>query len=325
MTADEIAIAAWSAMARGEANEALHWWRMLRNGFPDRPEGHIRPVQVLWQAGRLEEAKDHAAAIDGRFANHPDLVAQRAWIAMQQQDWNQAIACWSLVRAHAPDRSDCQVWAARALWQAGRLDEAADMAAAAAEHFPNDPDALAELAWVAVARRDWLEALHYWSLLGRKHPGRVDGAAGSSQALRMTGRGAEAEAVIEDALVRHPQADELLIEHVWTALARDDWMEAAVRLETARRALNDPEKFEANLGWVARQIANRQPSAARAAPAAPLKQKSAVLAAEHLAVTELMLQFEKVLASDAISALYSASLAPSRWGCCVSPTPTSDH
>ncbi len=294
MTADDIAAAAWAAMGRREADAALHWWQVLRAEFPDRPEGHIRPVQVLWQAGRLDEAKELAAKIDGRFSDDPELIAQRAWTAMRGQDWNEAIEHWSQVRARAPDRPDCYIWAARSLWQSGRLDEAARMAAAAAQRFPDDPNALAEFAWIAVARRDWPEALRHWSLLSHKHPERTDGTAGSSQALRMAGRGAEAEALVAEALTQHPEAEDLLIEHVWTAVARDDWTEAAVRLETARGKLSDVERFEANLGWVVRQLRDRSPAAQLVALAAPPEQKNAAPTAEHLAATELMLAFESL-------------------------------
>jgi tetratricopeptide (TPR) repeat protein len=294
ITADEMAAAAWAAMARRESDEALHWWSVLRDAFPDHPEGHIRPVQVLWQAGRLDEAKELAAKIDARFSRHPELLAQRAWTAMLRQDWNEAIEYWSLVRTHAPDRPDGYIWAARSLWQSGRLDEATAMAAAAAERFPNDPDALAELAWVAVARRDWLGALRHWSLLRRNHPDRVDSAAGSSQALRMTGQGPEAEAVIDEALARHPEAADLLIEHVWTAVARDDWTAAAVRLETVRHGLNDARRFEANLGWVDEQLRTRQRAAASRAPAVPPQQMRAALPADHPGALELMLAFENL-------------------------------
>ena len=293
-TADQITATAWAAMARGAADEALHWWGVLRNGFPDRPEGHIRPVQVLWQAGRLDEAQELAARIDTRFSNHPDLIAQRAWTAMLRRDWNRAIECWALVRARTPDHPDGYVWAARALWQSGRLDDATLMAAAAVNRFPDDANALAEVAWVAVARSDWPEALRNWSLLCRKHPERVDGAAGSSQALRMTGQSAEAEAVIEEALARHPVAEELLIEHVWTAVARDDWAAAAMRLEKARLRLNDAQRFETNLGWVARQLLTRQRAAKVQVPALLPVRKSVTPAADHSAVTELMLAFESL-------------------------------
>ena len=296
MMADEIAAAAWAAMARHEADAALHWWYLLRDRFPDRPEGHIRPVQVLWQSGRLDEAKVVAAKVDARFSDDPELSAQRAWTAMQRHEWNEAIDHWSQVRGRAPDRPDGYTWAARSLWEAGQLDEAAVIAAAAAERFPDDPDALAELAWVAVARRDWPDALRHWSSLERRHPQRTDGAAGSSQALRMTGRSAEAEAVIEETLARYPEAEDLLIEHVWTAVARDDWTAAAARLETVRHKLKDDERFEANLGWVVSRLRDRQSSIEVAAPAptARAEGKSAAAPAERIAVTELMLAFESL-------------------------------
>lgn len=257
LTADELAGKAWAAMARHDAEAALDLWRLMRQEFPDRGDGHIRPVQVLVEAGRLDEAETMASAAAERLSD-PEVFAQRAWIAMVRQRWDDALDDWSALRAHAPERSDGYIWAARALWQSGRLDAAAAMAADAADRFPDDPNALAELAWIAVARSDWAEALRWWTLLRSAHAGRIDAIAGSGQALRMMGRPAEAEAMIAEALVRHPDAESLLVEAVWTAVAVDDWTQAAARLETVRHAMNETSRFEVHLGWVDARLRERR-------------------------------------------------------------------
>jgi tetratricopeptide (TPR) repeat protein len=222
MSGDEMAADAWAAMGRGETDEALRCWQALREQFPERADGHIRPVQALLQAGRLDEAEDLAGKVDGRFADDPELLVQRSW--------------------------------------------------------------------VAVARLDWPEALHRWSAFSASYPERMDGVAGSSRALRMMGRGADAEALVAKALARHPQAEELLIEYVWTAVARDDWAAAATRLEIARRRLDDPERFETYLGWVAARIPHRRP-----APSSAVRRKSrSVTTLEPLDTKELMLAFESL-------------------------------
>ena len=54
------------------------------------------------------------------------------------------------------------------------------------------------------------------------------------------------------------------------------------------------ERFEANLGWVVRQLRDRSPAVQLVALAASPEQKNAAPTAEHLAATELMLAFESL-------------------------------
>src|SRR5271170_5683914 len=141
ISADEMAAEAWAAMARQNPDEALELWQRLRLEFPARPEGHICPVQVLWQAGRLDEADAMAAEAIARFPDEPDILVQYAWLSMVRQHWDQALKWWTRARLRAPDRLEPYVWAARALWQSGRANEAKALADEAIERFPDSLDA----------------------------------------------------------------------------------------------------------------------------------------------------------------------------------------
>jgi tetratricopeptide (TPR) repeat protein len=155
VSAEELEAEAWAAMARHDFDAALSHWHNLRQHFPERPEGHVWPIQVLWQDGRLDEAEAMASEAFARFPEHPELLVQYAWIAMQRRQWDEALRWWGEVRRHAPERPEGHVWPARALWQAERLDEAEAAAAEAVRRLPGNADALAEAALVAVAREDW--------------------------------------------------------------------------------------------------------------------------------------------------------------------------
>jgi tetratricopeptide (TPR) repeat protein len=297
VTPDEMAAEAWAAMARHDAAEALRLWQKLREDFPERPEGHVWPIQVLWLGGRLEEADVMAADAFARFPDHPDLLVQYAWIAMSRQRWEEALRWWTAVRSRAPERIEGYIWAARALWQCGRMNDAETMAADAVARFPKDIAALAEHAWVAVARYDWNAALLRWRRVCRAEPERQDGQIGLIQALRMIGRVDEAEAMGAKAIASHPDAEALLVEHVWTAVAREDWAEAAARLEAARVKLNDAERFESALGWVEYRLRLQE-----ADGSAPVAEAPTVLrvpgegepGAAGVSVTDLMLSFESL-------------------------------
>jgi tetratricopeptide (TPR) repeat protein len=292
ISGDEIAGKAWAAMSRQDSAEALRLWQELRRDFPERPEGYVWPIQVMWQDGRLDEADAMAAAARARFPEDPEVAVQHAWIAMKRERWEEALGWWAMARSHAPDRLETYLWAVRALWRSGRLDDADAIAAEAFERFPNNTDVQAECAWIAVNRQDWEAALRYWSLVRDAEPERLDATAGTAQALRNLGHTDEAAEIVTDALARHPESAELAVEHVWLAVAGGDWAAAATRLEAARPRLPDARAFAESLGWVDYQV-----RALRDADEGSVPGAAAVGAAgtdEEIAVTDLMLGFESL-------------------------------
>jgi tetratricopeptide (TPR) repeat protein len=293
LTPDEMAAEAWAAMDRRDTDAALRLWQRLRQHYPERPESYIYPVQVLWLAGRLDEAEEMAGKAAARLENDPELFVQYAWIAMLRQRWDDALDWWAKARAGLPDQPDPYVWAARVLWQSGRLDEAKAMADDGVKRFPDHIDAHAECAWVAAARLDWDEALRRWKLVVERAPERADGHVGSIQATRMLGRTDEAEAMAQAAIRRFPDNAEMMVEHIWTAVARDDWQEAAARFRTARGKLGDHGPLEDSLGWIEYRL--RSELAASTTDAAPENVgETRTTAGDEISTAELMLSFESL-------------------------------
>jgi tetratricopeptide (TPR) repeat protein len=293
LSSDEMAAEAWAAMGQQDADEALRLWQRLRQHFPERPEGHIYPIQVLWQAGRLDEAEAKADEAFARFPDDPEIFVQYAWIGMLRQRWDEALDWWAKARARLPERPDPYMWAARALWQSGRLDEAKAMADDGVKHFPESLDAHAECAWVAVARHDWDEALRRWTLVVERMPERADAHVGAIQAMRMLGRTDEAESMAQAALARFPDNADVMVEHIWTAVARDDWPEAATRLGAVRGKLRDAGRFEDSLGWVEYRLRSELASDTNAV-AAPASFNATQTSADEISTADLMLSFESL-------------------------------
>ena len=297
VNADELASEAWGAAARQDPDEALRLWQRLRQHFPERPDGYVWAIQLLWQGGRLNDADTMAGEAFARFPDHPDVLVQFAWIAMTRERWDEALEWWARVRARAPERLDGYVWAARALWQSGQLDQADKMAAEAIKRCPGQAAALAEAAWVAVKRRDWQEAVRCWTLVHEADPDRHDSQVGLIQALRMVGRHDEAETMAVAALARRPDEPELLVEHVWTAVGREDWAAAGARLEAARGRLQDAGRFDTTLGWVDYRVRLHTASADETTlppkpTVAPASGGGA--ATDELSTSNLMLAFESL-------------------------------
>ena len=71
INADEMAGEAWAAMTRQDADEALRLWERVRRQFPERADGHVWPVQLLWQGGRIDDAEAAAAEAFARFPDEP--------------------------------------------------------------------------------------------------------------------------------------------------------------------------------------------------------------------------------------------------------------
>ncbi|HWB49786.1 MAG TPA: tetratricopeptide repeat protein [Stellaceae bacterium] len=287
VTPDELARDAWAAMSRDDGAEALRLWDALREHSPERPDGYVWAVQVLWRSGRFDEAEALALAGFARFPAHPDLVVQHAWIASARKDWPEAVRRWALVRDHAPERIEGYLRGARALWQSGRSDEAESVAAAGLAREPENMDLVAESAWAATVRQDWPKALLRWMLVHETQPERLDARIGAARALRMAGRLDDAEALLTASLADHPDNADLLIEHVWLGVARRDWPTAAARFAHARQTAQDPARVEANLRWIADRLSSAP--APQPAPAAP-----AEAGAEEISASALMLSFESL-------------------------------
>ncbi|MBV8777611.1 MAG: tetratricopeptide repeat protein [Alphaproteobacteria bacterium] len=283
VTADEMAGEAWAAMGRRDWGAALRLWQRLRRDFPERTEGYVWPIQALWQAGQLDAAEQAAADAFARFPENPDVLAQYGWIATMRERWDEALRWWAAVRSRAPERIDGYLWAIRALWNLGRFDAAEAMAAEALVRFPANADVQAESAWIAVNRGAWDSALTRWRGVLAAEPGRREAHIGLIQAMRCTGRLAEAEAMAAERLRQSPDDADLLVEYVGTAADRADWPETAARLEAARAALQAAGLFERTRDAIE---ARRQGLSGGAS--------AAVAADDEIDVKELMLSFESM-------------------------------
>lgn len=281
---DELANEACAAMERQDSETALRLWAALREYSPDHPEANIWPIPLLWQAGRFDEAEAMAASSRQKLPDHPEVVVQWAWIPASQGRWAEAAERWAAVRDHAPERVEGYVWGTQALWQLGRFDEADMVASEGLRRFPDDFRMMAEYGWVASARQDWPEALRRWSLVNETHPGRADAQARLAQALRIVGRTDDSETVAAAGLAGHPDDTELLIEHIWAAIARADWPEAAARLDTAQQKATNPSRIAESLGPLEAQIRDRAAGREAAGQAGD----------DNLSPNDLMLRFESL-------------------------------
>ena len=114
-----------------------------------------------------------------------------------------------------------------ALRDGQRLDEASAVANEAIGLFPGDPGAFIAAAQVARDRQDWPEAIGRWERVRQLFPAELAGYTHGALTLRDAGRPGEAEALLDEAIQRFPDAPEPLIEKAWLSHLAGDWIAAA--------------------------------------------------------------------------------------------------
>ncbi|HWD57464.1 MAG TPA: tetratricopeptide repeat protein [Stellaceae bacterium] len=219
-------------------------------------------------------------------------LAAQAWAAMERRDADEALRLWQALREHSPQRPEGHIWPIQVLWESGRFDEAEALAEAAFAHFPDDVELLVQHAWIASARQQWPEALHRWTKVCKIAPERLDGRVRMIQALRMVGRHDESEKMANATLERYPNDTELVIEHIWAAIARNDWKAAAARYDRACADTRHQPRLGESLGPMEARM--RQLAAAAGDGMVTAPPPAAAPAPRDDAMAALMLGFESM-------------------------------
>ena len=179
---------------------------------------------------------DETTNQDGLAPKPAEVRAEEAESAMARRDWPEAISRWrTIVELHGAS-TPATVHAA--LGHASRLQ--GDLAGAEAAirgglaRYPKHGGLQAEHAEIAMARRDWPEAISRWrSMLATQGKNTPAAAyARLTRAYRLLGDFAAAETAIRDGLARYPKHVGLEAEQAEIAMTRRDWPEAISRWRT---------------------------------------------------------------------------------------------
>lgn len=171
-----------------------------------------------------------ATASAGGAATEFGQLREKALLAAQQDNWDEAVRAWSEVRIRFPQHPAGYVGTGAALRGAGRHDEAEILLADAAERFADNAQIAFERAWLCNARGDWPEAMRQWEKVTRRWPGELQGHLGALTTLRAMGQLDQSAAQIEPARTALSQAkragiDNLALRRLEFAIAQasDDW------------------------------------------------------------------------------------------------------
>jgi tetratricopeptide (TPR) repeat protein len=228
-------------------------WATVREVFPKEMEGYASGARALAELCRFDDAERIGAKAVAQFPDAPQAAAEYAHIARLRQDHTTACIRWAAFRERFPDDPQGYVEGGTALHEAGQLEEVEALLCQGEARFPASFPILAQRARSAMARNDWITALECWARVREKFPGRPDADLGMSDVLSALGRHEENEALLANAVSRHP--DHRWLRHHHAQLATD---RGEVSLAVARwQALIDRYPDDAHMRDAARRAAAR--------------------------------------------------------------------
>ncbi len=231
-TSFELAISAVNlAMARQDWSAAEERLRAVRLGWPDRPNGYTDGAMLLRDHGRLDEAEVLLHEAVARFGETIGLLSQLAQICEARKDWEEAVTRWRAAARAAPSAVVPHLNILQNLTKAGRRDEADQALAQTIVTFPDSHELARYMAVRAEERKAWPEALFFWQRAASLEPGMLPYIAHTADALVRLERFEEADTLLRDALLKHPNNTRLITSYARTAQAQSDWREAKHRWE----------------------------------------------------------------------------------------------
>jgi tetratricopeptide (TPR) repeat protein len=196
------------AASRAEASQAgwdavIARANTLRKRFPGVMDGFLIGAAALRASGRLDEAEKLIGRGMERFPEEVLCFLEFCRVAMDREDWPEALRRWRLLR----DRFDALLGysgCARVLIRLGRIDEAEEELNAAKLRFGSEPSPTAELARCAEARGEKAEAVKRWKLYVDRFPLYMPAYIEGAEAFERLGEFSEAETLLRAGIERFP-------------------------------------------------------------------------------------------------------------------------
>ncbi len=152
----------WGAM--------LERWETYSKKFPDDAVGCLGVSIALRELQRYDDAEQVLQAALAKYPDNSQLLASRAYVAQQRNDWEGALQYWNIFRDRFPNdpigHSSCGV----ALFTLLRFKEADAVLEDGLNRFPNHPQLVGNYAWSATRSRNWTEALQRWTTYRDRFP-----------------------------------------------------------------------------------------------------------------------------------------------------------
>lgn len=203
------------------------------------PAASAKRMKRSANGGRDERLGSEAKAGAVFLLEKVEDVLESAASARRERRFGDAADLFEQARTKFPDIAAGYVGGAAALREVGRMAEADNLLATAAERFPGDAGVFIEWAWLAHHRGEVVPALTRWEEVRRLLPRHHAGFTGAAITLRGASRFDDAEVILGEAMAVLPEAAEPVVEHAWLAHIRRDWPEATRRWEIVRARFPD--------------------------------------------------------------------------------------
>jgi tetratricopeptide (TPR) repeat protein len=291
---------AWAAYQQNRLDDAAARFAALRARFPDQPDGWIGGALVLRNASRLTAAEQLLAEGVQRLPNQPRVALEHAQLPVfpvfaEQKNWPETLRRMAVLRDRFPEFEQGWLTAVRLLRQAGRNEEAEDLARRGSERIPASTDLAVEYARAAEERADWPEAVRRYTALKRRFPTFSGSDLGLARALAGTGRHDEAEALVQDAMARVPNDPAPFATYAQFATDRQDWAAAHRRWSDAHHRFPAEKDFAHRVFDTQMRLSESEPSTIEQAAFAGLEPAPKPDPASiDTQVSELVAQFESL-------------------------------
>jgi glycosyltransferase involved in cell wall biosynthesis/tetratricopeptide (TPR) repeat protein/GR25 family glycosyltransferase involved in LPS biosynthesis len=223
------------AMTRRDWSEASRRWQAILETYGENAP--VRTYSRLARAHRLggELAAAETAIEEGLARQRDDigLVVEYAEIAMARRDWATAVARWQAILETSAGNAPVAAYSrlARAHRLSGELAAAETAIEEGLTRHRDDTGLAVEYAEIAMARRDWMEAVTRWRAILEASADTAAAGAYSrlARAYRFSGDLTAATSAVQEGLARHRDDIGLAVEYAEIAMARRDWAEAGKR------------------------------------------------------------------------------------------------
>jgi tetratricopeptide (TPR) repeat protein len=234
------------AQQRQDWDEASRRWAYVCERFPTVSSSFIGAAKALREQRRFDEASAMLRAALDRFPGDKVVLAEWCWVAQVARDWPEAERRWCILRQDAPDLPVGYTAGAVAFREL-RQHEAADaLINEAIAKFASERSVWVERAWLASARRDWLEAAKRWADVRARFPEFAEAYLRGAMALSESWDFGAAETLLRDALLHFPDDSDIAVEYAALALRQSQLDEAAARFAHVREKF--PHCAEGHLG-----------------------------------------------------------------------------
>ncbi len=254
------------AERRGDIDIALERWAKVRKKFPGLALGYARTAACLVKAGRIREAD---AMLERGIRQSPEDVfclIEHARLAETLGNFDEAVVRWQRL-CNGP--SDQTIFAdngtpglGRCLRILGRFDEAEALLIAFNDRFGLRVMNLIELASIAEAREDWIEALARWQRVKDRFPMMGEPYRGIIRVLQQTDHHYAVDAVLRERVERFPDELGVHIDYAQNAYEGGDKIEIARRWNTIREHFPDCEMAYRNSANALAEIGRDEEAAA---------------------------------------------------------------